>query len=148
MASTGIKLTEQKSLSLEAAVDLAAIAVAEAAEAGLRLHVSIVDAAGHLLAYNRMPGAPYPARLFSERKAFTAVSFKKPTSVWKQRLAENPHLAAGLSQHPQVTMIAGGLPIFVGGAVVGAIGIAGGLEEDDERIARAALEKSGLAEAG
>ena len=57
--------------------------------------------------------------------------------MWKDRLAANPHLAAGLSQHPKVAMIGGGAPILVGGAMVGALGIAGGLEDQDVALVTA-----------
>lgn len=131
---------EMKSLSLELAKKIADAALAHARAKGLKIHVTVTDVLGAPLVYQREPGAPMPAREFSERKAYTALNFKKPTSSWKQRLAENPHLATGLSQHPNITMIAGGLPILVDGDVVGAIGIAGGLEEDDEIVAQAALD--------
>ncbi|PLX37679.1 MAG: hypothetical protein C0606_05195 [Hyphomicrobiales bacterium] len=139
-----IDLINQTSLTLESARVLAGEALRQAKAIGKCMHVTIVDAAGHVLVYQRMPGAPYPGREFSEKKAYTAVSFKKSTAVWKDRLAENPHLAAGLSQHPDVAMIGGGLPITIDGAVVGAIGIAGGLEEDDITVAEATLEAFGL----
>ena len=134
-----------KSLTLEAARRLADTALERAAAHGLRIHVTVVDAGGHVLVYQRMPGAPYPAREFSEKKAFTAVSFKKPTSVWKDRLGANPHLAAGLSQHPKVAMIGGGAPVVIDGETVGAIGIAGGLEEQDILIVDETLSAAGFA---
>ena len=129
-----------KSLSLELAKKIADSAIDHSRAKGLKMHVTVLDVLGAPLVYQRDPGAPMPAREFSERKAYTALNFKKPTSSWKQRLSENPHLATGLSQHPNITMIAGGLPIVIDGTVVGAIGIAGGLEEDDEIVAQAALD--------
>ncbi|GAB4349155.1 MAG: hypothetical protein Kow006_10500 [Gammaproteobacteria bacterium] len=135
------EINEVRTLSLKGAKRLADAAIAEAEARGFRMHVTVTDAAGNVLVYQRMDGAPLPAREFSEKKAFTAVGYGKPTSVWKRRLAENPHLATGLSQHPRLAMIAGGLCVEVDGEIVGAIGIAGGLEEDDETVARAALER-------
>jgi len=134
---------DMKTLTLEAARQLADAALKAAEAEGLRLHVTVVDAAGHVLIYQRMPGAPYPAREFSENKAFTALSFGKPTSVWKDRLGANPHLAAGLSRHPKVTMIGGGAPVVIEGEIVGAIGIAGGLEDQDIAIVCRALAAAG-----
>lgn len=133
-------LIELKTLSLGLARRLADAVLDEAAERGFAMHVTVVDIAGHPLVYQRMPGAPLPAREFSERKAYTAVSFNKPTSAWKKRLSEAPHLAAGLSQHPRVTMIGGGLPVVIDGMLVGAVGVAGGLEDDDETVVQAALD--------
>lgn len=129
------------SLSSADARALADAAIAEARERGLKMHVTVVDASGNVLVYQRMDGAPLPAREFSEKKAYTAVGYGKPTSVWKKRLADNPHLATGLSQHPRIAMIAGGVCVTVDDQMVGAIGVAGGLEEDDESVARAALQR-------
>lgn len=132
-----------RSLTLEAARRLADLAIEEATARGLKIHVAVVDPAGNLLVYLKMPGAPLPARLFAERKAYTAVSFKKPTTAWKDRLTANPHLAHGLSQHPNATFIGGGAPVTVEGETVGAIGVAGGLEADDVAIVDAVLGRVG-----
>jgi uncharacterized protein GlcG (DUF336 family) len=133
--------TEQiVSLTPHAAREIVDVALDLAAKQGLTIHATVVDAAGHVLVYQRMSGAPLPARVFSERKAVTALSFKRSTALWKERLASNPHLAAGLSQHPQVAMIGGGEPVVIDGQVVGAIGIAGASEEQDIELARAALQ--------
>ncbi|MBB4302544.1 uncharacterized protein GlcG (DUF336 family) [Rhodobium orientis] len=132
-----------ESMTLEAAQMFADTAVDVALEKGLKIHVTVVDAAGHVLVYQRMVGAPFPAREFSEKKAYTAVSFKKPTSAWKDRLNDNPHLAAGLSQHPKVAMIGGGAPVFYGDECIGAVGIAGGLEGDDIEVVKETLKRTG-----
>ncbi len=131
-------------LSLASARALADEAIRQAQAIGKCMHVTLVDATGDVLVYQRMPGAPAPARNFSERKALTAFNYHRPTSAWADRLATNPHLATGLSQHPDIAMIAGGLPIEVDGDLVGAIGIAGGAEEDDETVAMATLAAFGL----
>lgn len=137
------RLISTKTLTLSAALELANMARGIATEKGVAIHVTVVDAAGHVMTYQRMEGSPYPAREFSEKKAFTALSFKKPTLGWKERLAQNPHLAAGLSQHPKVAMIGGGEPVIMEDQPVGAIGIAGGLEEDDIIIAHLTLKNLG-----
>lgn len=56
--------------------------------------------------------------MFAERKAYTAISFKMPTTAWKDRLTATPHLAIGLSRHPQVTFIGNGAPVTADGEVV------------------------------
>jgi uncharacterized protein GlcG (DUF336 family) len=132
-----------RSLTLDSARRLADLAIEEATARGLKIHVAVVDPAGNLLVYFKMPGAPLPARKFAEGKAYTAVSFKKPTAAWKDRLTANPHLAHGLSRHPQATFIGGGAPVTADGEVVGAIGVAGGLEADDVAIVDAVLGRVG-----
>ncbi|WP_035693063.1 GlcG/HbpS family heme-binding protein [Azospirillum halopraeferens] len=128
-----------KTLGLATARRLAEAAVSRAGAMGLRIHVHVVDHAGEPLVYLRMPGAPPPARLVSERKACTAASYRQPTAAWKDKLAHKPHVAMGLAAHPRIALIGGGVPILHDGTVVGAIGVAGALEEQDMEIAAAAL---------
>lgn len=130
-------------LDLDTAQRLVSAAVAEANRRGLRIHAWAVDHAGEPLAYLRMPGAPLPARLFAEKKAYTAANFGHATATWKAKLAHKPFVAQGLAEHPCVALFGGGVPVVVEGTVVGAIGIAGALEEQDEEIAAAALEAVG-----
>ncbi len=135
------RLITNVTLSSAGARELADAAIAAAEARGMRIHVTVVDATGNVLVYQRMDGAPLPAREFSEKKAFTAISYGRPTSAWRQRLADHPHLATGLSQHPRVAMIGGGLCVTLNDQRVGAIGIAGGSEDDDEAVAAAALQR-------
>lgn len=123
------------SISLELASHLADLAVEEAINMGVKIHVNVVDTAGNVVVYKRMPGVPLPAREFSEQKAYTAANFKMPTSKWKTALAEKPFVANGLAQHDKVALFGGGAPIEIDGAVIGAIGVAGALEEQDVEIA-------------
>lgn len=133
----------QPSLDLDAARAVAEAAVAKAAALGLRIHVHVVDAAGNPLVYLRMPGAPPPAREFSEKKAYTAAAFGRPTAAWRDKLAHKPLVAQGLAEHPRVALFGGGEPIRHKGVVVGAVGIAGALEEEDVVIAEAAVAAFG-----
>lgn len=132
-------LIHLRTLGLATARRLAEAAVARAEAMGLRIHVHVVDHAGEPLAYLRMPGAPAPARQVSEQKACTAACYRQPTAAWKEKLAHKPFVAQGLATHRRIALIGGGLPVTHEGAVVGAIGVAGALEEQDMEIAAAAL---------
>ena len=75
------------------------------------------------------------------RKAFTAATFNRPTSAWKDTIAGNPE--AGNMQHiDNILMAGGGVPIRVGDQLVGAIAAAGapGFEKD-EACAQAGIDK-------
>ncbi|MGQ9367964.1 GlcG/HbpS family heme-binding protein [Azospirillum sp. ST 5-10] len=132
-------MVHSRSLGLGTARRLADAAIAKAEAMGLRVHVHVVDPAGNALVYLRMPGAPLPARLIAERKAMTAAGYRQPTAHWKDKLADKPHVAQGLSTHPQIALIGGGVPVVHDGEVVGAVGVAGALEEQDVAIAAAAV---------
>ncbi|MGU7771885.1 GlcG/HbpS family heme-binding protein [Burkholderia sp. MR1-5-21] len=128
------------------AASRAAQAAAEAAERlGVRVNVAIVDAAGLLAAFVRMPGAPLHSIDIAIDKAYTAASFGLPTGRWHDALAE--HSAAvrqGLVLRARFVAFGGGLPIVEGGRLIGGIGVSGGSEAQDEACATAGLDAAGL----
>ena len=125
----------------------AAQAAAQAAEQlGVRVNVAVVDAAGLLAAFVRMPGAPLHSIDIAIDKAYTAASFGLPTGEWHDALAA--HSAAvqqGLVLRARFVAFGGGLPIVEGGRLIGGIGVSGGSESQDETCARAGLDAAGLA---
>lgn len=134
------KTHTQLSLTLEAALFLAQKAIDHGLTIGFKMNAVVVDVAGNPLVSLSLPGAPLPARDFAEKKAYTAAVYGWSTDKWAQILEERPVITAGLAQHDRVAMFGGGLPIAIEGAVVGAIGVAGGKVEQDIACAVAALE--------
>ncbi|VWC79070.1 glcG protein [Burkholderia contaminans] len=128
------------------AASRAAQAAAQAAERlGVRVNVAVVDAAGLLAAFVRMPGAPLHSIDIAIDKAYTAASFGLPTGAWHDALAA--HSAAvrqGLVLRARFVAFGGGLPIVDDGALIGGIGVSGGSETQDERCARAGLDAAGF----
>lgn len=120
----------------------AADAALEAASAlGVPVNIALVDAAGLLAAFVRMPGAPLHSVDIAIDKAYTAASFGLPTGQWHEALAgHSPAVRDGIVLRPRFVAFGGGLPIVEGGARIGAIGVSGGSEAQDEAIARAGLE--------
>jgi uncharacterized protein GlcG (DUF336 family) len=73
------------------------------------------------------------------------LSFGLPTSQWGKVLGEHSAaLRQGLPLRPRFVMFGGGLPIRACDAVVGAIGVSGASEEQDEHCARAGLVAASL----
>lgn len=129
-----------ESLTLEAAQVLAQAVVEQALTMGLKVNSVVVDASGDSLVSLRMPGAPLPARDFAEKKAYTAACYGWSTTRWRDMLKERSVIIAGLAQHPRVAMFGGGEPVKVNGRVIGAVGVAGGKEDEDVICAQAAME--------
>jgi len=119
----------------------------QAAQAmGARVNVAVVDASGVLASFLRMPGAPLHSVEIAIDKAYTAVSFGLPTHQWADAL--QGHSAAvrdGIVLRPRFVAFGGGLPIVESGQRIGAIGVSGGSEEQDQAIAQAGLAALGLA---
>ncbi len=131
----------QRVIGAAAALKATGAALEAASALGVPVNIALVDAAGVLAAFVRMPGAPLHSVDIAIDKAYTAVSFGLPTSQWHAALAE--HSAAvreGIVLRPRFVAFGGGLPILEGGVRIGAIGVSGGSEVQDETIARAGLK--------
>lgn len=117
-----------------------------AEELGVRVAIAIVDAGGHLAGFLRMPSAFLASSDLAIDKAWTAASFGTSTRGFGEML-ENaaPSVRDGLLRRPRVTEVPGGVPILREGRVIGAIGISGGSEREDETIAESGLAAFGEA---
>lgn len=110
-------------------------ALAEAARSGLAMSIAVADAGGYPLALQRMDGAGLLTADVAQRKARTAALLRAPSRRLADRVAAEPALLALTDYLP----MAGGLPLIVGGACVGAIGVSGGTPDQDEAVAAAGL---------
>ncbi|WP_434559951.1 GlcG/HbpS family heme-binding protein [Pseudomonas sp. Z4-20] len=111
----------QKNLSYVHAMQLAQTAVAVCALNNQSVAATVVDRSGVVLASLRSNGAGPTSYAGSERKAYTAVSFKTPTGTLMERSVNVPNL----SNIPGTLALTGGVPIKVGNDVIGAIGVGG-----------------------
>jgi glc operon protein GlcG len=126
-----------ETLTLARAKQIAATAAAEAkrlsAPGGA---IAIADAGGHLLYLERLDGTFPAAAAVSTEKARTAAIFQKPTSEFEDAIKAGRNALLGVSL---MTPLQGGVPIRIGGAVVGAIGVSGAASaQQDNEIANAA----------
>ena len=130
---------EQRAITAEAAHAAVAAAVAKAGELGIRINVAVTDASGVLAAFLRMPGAFLHSVDIAIDKAYTAGGFGFPTGKWMDVCAGNEGMKLGFSAQPRLVVFGGGLPIRVGGELVGGIGVSGASEDQDGICARAGL---------
>lgn len=127
------------SLSWEAAHRAAEAAVRHAESLGVRVNVGLTDASGNLIAFLRMPGAFPQSIQIAIDKAYTAGGFGFPTKDWMKVFGDNEGLKLGFSAQPRLIVFGGGLPVRVGGELVGGIGVSGASEAQDIECARAGL---------
>lgn len=92
---------------------------------GYRVGVSVVDRAGVLRAMGRADGAGPHTVDSSRKKAYTAVSLRRPTSELADLITKVPTLQALREINSEILILGGGLPIEIGGEVVGGIGVGG-----------------------
>ncbi|MCG7869074.1 MAG: cobalamin adenosyltransferase [gamma proteobacterium symbiont of Stewartia floridana] len=127
-----------------AAAEAVAAAVQQAEEMGIKINAAVVDKGGNLLAFQRMNGAFLHSIGISIDKAYTAAGFGFPTRKWMDEIRDIPQLREGIVQRDRLVIFGGGLPIVSNDQVIGAIGVSGGSEEQDEICAKAGLQQLGL----
>ncbi|WP_460108126.1 GlcG/HbpS family heme-binding protein [Pseudomonas sp. S3_H04] len=107
--------------------------------------VSVLDRGGNLLVALRGDGVGPHNTAASQRKAYTALSTKTATRLFAERARSNPE-TANLNTLDELLLLGGGIPLFLGSELVGAMGVAGsGGGEQDENCAIKAAGKTGLA---
>lgn len=92
---------------------------------GYRVSVSVVDRAGVLRAMGRADGAGPHTVDSSRKKAYTAVSVRRPTSELADLMMKVPTLQGLRDMNGDILILGGGLPIEIGGEIVGGIGVGG-----------------------
>jgi len=129
----------EKNITLGLAQEIANAAIAQCRSMGYRASVSVVDRDGIPIVMLHDDGAGLSTNEGSDRKAFTAVSFKQPSAAFVKRLQDRPD-TVGSRHYARILALAGGLPIKVGDDVIGAVGVSGTPGRDDE-CAQAGLAK-------
>jgi uncharacterized protein GlcG (DUF336 family) len=138
-------LVSERTLSVDAALEVATAALANCRPHGVPVTITVIDHAARVKVVLRDDGANLHSSEHSFRKAYTALTYNMPSGEYGKRAAANP-TSAGPLHLPNITTAAGGLPIRAGNVAVGAIGISGtpgdkGGGTADEGCARAGIEK-------
>lgn len=126
-------------ISITDAIKMAEGVQVKAVELGIRVAVAVVDAGGNTVLFLRMDGTPLASSEIARGKAYTAVSWQRPSGdLWA---IAQPHQGGyGLNTiDRRFVLSAGGLPIGPTDLPWGAIGVSGGTAEQDELCANAGL---------
>jgi uncharacterized protein GlcG (DUF336 family) len=126
------------SLTLEDARLIIAAATKKAEEIAQPMNIAVVCAGGHLLAFERMPGAWIGSIDIAQKKAFTSRAFNIETGTLGT-LSQSGDQFFGIhaSNDGKIMIFAGGVPVLKDGKVIGAIGVSGGLGAQDQAVAEA-----------
>jgi len=135
-------------ITLEAARVMLAGARAKGRELGLKpLSVAVLDAGGHLLAFEREDGAS-PGRFEIARgKAYGAVMLGMPGSAQMARAEDQAYFMAAVNgaYGGKVIPVPGGVLVKdEAGAVIGAVGVTGDTSDNDAAAALAGIAAAGL----
>ncbi len=125
-------------IDLALARHLVAAALASSAQQGALVSVAVVDAGGHLVAFERMDGAEIAGPVLAPDKAFTAVAHRIGTHELAPMVAPGgPLVGMSSAAGGRYICFAGGLPLWSSGRVVGGIGVSGGTADEDLAAASA-----------
>ena len=123
----------------EKAIQMVRTAHSQAARMDVAVTAVVVDEGGRLLALGRMDRARPITVDMATNKAYTAASFQQPTAQLSDVAGQTWFQSLVVSSNGRITAGGGALPIVEGGQVVGAVAVAGGTDEQDQRCCEAAL---------
>jgi glc operon protein GlcG len=121
-------------IALEAAKKVAAPALAEASRNNWTMAVAVVDTAGDLVYFEKMDATQAASAVVAIDKARSAARFKRPTKAFQDMLATGGDGLRVFGLNGAVP-VEGGIPIVIGGKIVGAVGVSGGTSSQDGQCA-------------
>jgi len=126
-----------KRLSMESALRIAQASIKECRKQGVQVAVTVIDRGGNVQVVLRDVLAPDITVKISYQKAYTAMAFNSATSGLKSRFS-HPFSVPKV----QGLLIAdGGIPITVGGTMLGGVGVSGAPSgKTDESCAKAGFD--------
>ncbi len=119
-------------ITAETARKVAAATIAECKKNNWRTAVAVVDTHGTLVHFEKIDDTQHASVEIAIVKARAAATFRRPTRVFMDVINKTP--ATGTL--PGVVGSPGGVPIEVGGKIIGAVGVSGGTGDQDEQCAK------------
>jgi len=126
-----------KRMSMETALRIAQAGIKECRKQGVQVAITVIDRGGHAQAVLRDVLAPDITLTISKQKAYTAMAFNSATSSLEGRF-KSPF---SVGKVDGLIMSPGGVPIQVGGTLMGGVGVSGAPSgEVDEKCAKAGID--------
>src|SRR5438477_12695398 len=137
-SSAGAQVLSEKNISIKMALLIAETALTECTP---RVSVAVLDRAGRMRVFLQGDNASPHNLELARRKAYTALTFRRPSAEWAKRTAEGD--VTGQRSLAEVIPLGGGVPIMIGEDAVGAVGLSGapGGQPKEEACAKAGIAK-------
>lgn len=132
-------MNQSHTLSHQEAALIVAAVQRELEQRGEGAAVAVTDAHGELIAFLRTDGCKLPSILIAINKAFTAARERRPSQEVGEASRKAPYPMTNYGD-PRYTAWGGGLPVVVGGEVIGAVGVSGLTEQEDIERARVGVD--------
>lgn len=130
-------MRQRPALELQDVKRILAASEAEAVRHGWAVAIAVVDEGGHLLALQRLDGAPPVSAQIAPAKAHTAAVGKRESRLYEEMI--NQGRVSFLSVPGMQALLEGGVPVLVDGHCVGAVGVSGVKSAEDAQVARAGI---------
>ena len=115
-------------------------ALAKAHNLAINISVTVCDADGRLVAFQRMDGTLAEAHRASYGKALASATSGRPSGDESIEASEHFRTATVIGEGVALIRRPGGLPITRAGQVKGALGVAGATDEQDVECALAGID--------
>jgi uncharacterized protein GlcG (DUF336 family) len=113
----------------------------KAREIGVDMDIAITDDGGSLLMFHRMDNARITSIDIAISKAYTAAAARKSTRAYGETsMPGGPSYGIQVSNQGRFMIVAGGLPVFHDGRIVGGIGCSSGHADQDEVVSKAGVD--------
>jgi len=128
-------------LTLQDAQLIMQACIAKAEEIDVDMNVAITDDGGNLVMFQRMDGGRVTSIDISTSKSFTASAARKSTREYGDvSVPGKPAFGINTSNQGRFSIVAGGLPMFADGQIVGGVGCSSGTPDQDEVVAQAGVD--------
>jgi uncharacterized protein GlcG (DUF336 family) len=147
-AGTAFALTAQSraqvpqygsAINLEQARKAIAAGQVEARKNNWPVAVAIVDNHGFLVAFEKMDDTQTGSVQVAIDKAASAAMYRRPTKVFQDLVASGGVGMRTLNLRG-ASALEGGLPIVIGGRIIGGVGVSGVASDQDGVVAKAAVD--------
>ena len=118
--------------------------VVEAQQIGRNFSIVVLDEAGHLVSAQRMDGAAFLSPQIAMGKAYGCAAFRREGAQLKA-MGDNPAFVDSLVAITGGKFVAalGAARIMMDGKQVGALGVSGAAQEQDQQVAEAGVRALG-----
>jgi uncharacterized protein GlcG (DUF336 family) len=132
-------------ITLEDAQIIMQACVAKAEEINVDMNIAITDDGGNLVMFQRMDGGRITSIDISTSKSFTASAARKSTREYGDvSVPGKPAFGINTSHQGRFSIVAGGLPMFADGQIIGGVGCSSGTPDQDEVVAQAGVDAFAL----
>src|SRR5713226_5536968 len=127
-----------ETINLEQSMKIVDAALAEAKKNNWFMAITVVGPAGDLVYFAKMDNTQYASVTISQHKARVAATFRRETKAFEDNLAKGSEFIYQLTLDGMIGS-QGGIPLVVGGKLIGAIGCSGALGAQDLQVCTAGV---------